>query len=132
MKTCTHCSRRQAKKNFRKRSAVKDGLTSWCKQCLGEHHQRYYQENKKKFRKHTLKCRRRASKQVQKIKDQPCSDCKQRFPSYVMDFDHRDPKLKEFNIGTAVSHGFAWERIEAEIAKCDLVCSNCHRIRTHG
>jgi hypothetical protein len=45
-----------------------------------------------------------------------------------MDFDHRDGETKLFNIGNATN--FDRQRILAEIHKCDLVCANCHRIRT--
>lgn len=55
-------------------------------------------------------------------------DCLTTFPVEVMDFDHRPGVEKKFNISNA--GGRAWETIEAEIAKCDLVCANCHRLRT--
>lgn len=60
----------------------------------------------------------------------PCMDCKTIYPAECMDFDHRPGTEKIACVGTMVAHGWAWEKIEAEIAKCDLVCSNCHRIRT--
>ena len=67
---------------------------------------------------------------VSKIKDVPCSDCGGKFPSYCMDFDHRNPKEKKYVIAwMPPRHGK--KRILEEIAKCDIVCSNCHRIRTH-
>jgi len=49
-----------------------------------------------------------------------------------MDFDHRDKNLKTGNIGSFVSQAyFKKEKLLEEINKCDLVCSNCHRIRTY-
>lgn len=58
-----------------------------------------------------------------------CSDCHQNYPPCVMDFDHvRGVKTR--NIGTMVSQGFSLEALYAEIAKCEVVCSNCHRVRT--
>ena len=64
-----------------------------------------------------------------KAKDVPCADCGGRFPSVCMDFDHvRGEKL--FQIGAANSR--STENVLAEIAKCDVICANCHRIRTHG
>ena len=76
------------------------------------------------------------------LKDAPCVDCGGTFPPECMDFDHvRGPKL--FNVGhyvnggqsptgptPASAHGASLDRLMAEIAKCDLVCANCHRIRT--
>lgn len=58
-----------------------------------------------------------------------CLDCKGRFPPEAMDFDHTsDNKLK--TIARMVSEAVSLKRIKEEIAKCDLVCSNCHRVRT--
>lgn len=49
----------------------------------------------------------------------------------VMDFDHRPGEVKLFGINSAASRR-ARHLLEAEIAKCDLVCANCHRIRTRS
>ncbi|AVT83635.1 hypothetical protein RPYSC3_47750 [Rhodopseudomonas palustris] len=58
----------------------------------------------------------------------PCKDCGRFFPTYCMDFDHKDPKGKLIKVSR-----LAWGGREAmlrEIRKCDLVCAVCHRIRT--
>lgn len=47
-----------------------------------------------------------------------------------MQFDHTGND-KEGNVGEMVGKNAAWAKIEAEIAKCELVCANCHMIRTH-
>lgn len=62
-------------------------------------------------------------------KNHPCQDCGQSFPHYVMEFDHvpeRGPK--QFNISRGNTGSSAWL---TELAKCDLVCANCHRARTY-
>lgn len=65
------------------------------------------------------------------IKSNPCTDCGQRFPVCCMDFDHvRDAKA--YNIGSMFAHHYSKELIEEELAKCELVCANCHRIRTRN
>jgi hypothetical protein len=58
------------------------------------------------------------------------SHCKNRFPAVCMDFDHRPGEVKLDEVSDMVSGWKAWGLVEAEISKCDLVCSNCHRIRT--
>lgn len=63
------------------------------------------------------------------IKSVPCMDCGVSYDPFVMDFDHVRG-VKEFHISQACTRGISLERIKAEIKKCDLVCSNCHRIRT--
>lgn len=46
------------------------------------------------------------------------------------DFDHVRGKKRK-NVGAMVNgHNFSVEKIIEEIAKCDVVCSNCHRERT--
>lgn len=59
-------------------------------------------------------------------------DCGVSYPSYVMDFDHRDPSLKKFELGDALSKVYSIQLVLDEIAKCDVVCANCHRIRTYA
>lgn len=60
----------------------------------------------------------------------PCMDCGENFPYYVMDFDHVRGK-KHANVMELIST-LSKKKIDEEIAKCELVCSNCHRIRTHN
>lgn len=47
-----------------------------------------------------------------------------------MDFDHRDPATKTKAVSQLISECRSMDIILEEIAKCDLVCANCHRIRT--
>ncbi len=44
----------------------------------------------------------------------------------VLEFHHRNPKEKEFNIGMVANR--SWGTIVDEISKCDLLCANCHRL----
>ena len=62
------------------------------------------------------------------FKRRPCTDCKVQYPPYVMHFDHLPGCEKKFNISQALHRSKA-EIIE-EIAKCELVCGNCHAVRT--
>lgn len=67
---------------------------------------------------------------VAEAKARPCADCGGTFPTCVMDFDHvRGVKL--FDIGARSRVHVSKPKLLLEIAKCDVVCSNCHRIRTH-
>jgi hypothetical protein len=66
---------------------------------------------------------------IRQVKSAPCMDCGETYPWYVMDFDHVRGE-KSFNIGAAHSRGI--RRIRLEIDKCDVVCANCHRLRTHA
>ncbi len=81
-----------------------------------------------KSRKRSRDCLRRKSEFIDAMKSNPCSDCGRRYPTCCMDFDHRDGTAKIKNVGKL--RFSPRSEIEAEIAKCDLVCANCHRIRT--
>jgi hypothetical protein len=66
--------------------------------------------------------------EIDKLKTPPCLDCKKNFPSECMDFDHRGEAPKVGTISQLIGHSF--DKILSEIAKCDLICANCHRMRT--
>lgn len=51
------------------------------------------------------------------------------YPPCVMEFDHLESGSKCFDVSKKAIWG-SKKRILSEIAKCDLVCANCHRIRT--
>ncbi len=59
----------------------------------------------------------------------PCLDCGIKYPYYVMDFDHVRGK-KHKNVMELIPT-LSKKKIDEEIAKCEIVCSNCHRVRTH-
>ena len=65
-----------------------------------------------------------------KLRDVPCLDCRRRFPFYVMQFDHRDATEKRYTVSQMISRA-GTKTILAEVAKCDIVCANCHRDRTY-
>lgn len=60
-----------------------------------------------------------------------CHDCGRVYPTYVLDFDHRGDEEKLDSVSALTSRKTSLKRIDEEIAKCDLVCANCHRERTH-
>lgn len=87
-----------------------------------------------------MKARARAHKAVNsrtikallaKLKSNPCLDCGKCFPTVCMDFDHARGK-KEFTIAAAATNGCTILRLLKEIEKCELVCANCHRVRTYS
>lgn len=65
------------------------------------------------------------------LKDKPCKDCGIKYSPWIMDFDHRDPKKKLYKISAMISVNAKLEDIKLEADKCDVVCSNCRRERTH-
>jgi lysyl-tRNA synthetase class I len=67
---------------------------------------------------------------IQELKSNtPCMDCKLIYPYYVMDFDHVRGQ-KHANVMELIKT-LSKKKIDEEIAKCEIVCSNCHRVRTY-
>ena len=58
-----------------------------------------------------------------------CQDCGYNDKPEALDFDHK-PGTKSFNIGA--NEGRSWVNLLTEMAKCEVVCANCHRIRTYN
>lgn len=82
-----------------------------------------------KAHKRTRDRRNKIRKFLQEYKaSKKCVDCGEDYPYWMLEFDHlRD---KEFNIGGFSSKTIDLEIIKLEIAKCDIVCANCHKNRT--
>ena len=99
-----------------------------------EHKSAYDREHYLRNRDELLAKWRRATQEdvafLRSLRNVPCADCGGVFPPYVMDFDHRDPTQKSFEI-TRVAGRVNRQKLLEEIAKCDIVCSNCHRVRTY-
>jgi hypothetical protein len=104
-----------------------------CKECHNKKILNYHTSNKKIvneiIQKSRLKTHKLKRALILLIKSRPCHDCGKSFHPYAMEFDHKDPSIKYFGIGT---HGklYSVEMLMNEIKKCDVVCSVCHKIRT--
>lgn len=97
----------------------------------------YYTEAVKEYRRsEKYKTYRREYRQrkslkfqsfVWELKRKPCVDCGIQYKPWQMDFDH----LKDKHRKVSNTKEYAEETILKEIAKCELVCANCHRDRTY-
>jgi hypothetical protein len=96
---------------------------------MEQHKLRYYENNKDKWLAWNRASKRRAREALSNAKLVPCVDCGQSFPPYVMDFDHLGDKVT--NLAKMASNGVGLAKLQAEMDKCEVVCANCHRIRTH-
>ncbi len=59
-----------------------------------------------------------------------CTDCGESFPHYVLQFDHLPGTQKVGSPGNLVRR-YAWATVQAEMDKCEVVCANCHSIRSY-
>lgn len=76
---------------------------------------------------HRKSTRQKIAEWIREAKAVPCADCGGSWPYYVMQFDHTGDD-KAFTIGR---NGFSLAKVQAEAAKCDVVCANCHAVRTY-
>ena len=130
VKRCSRCNTEKAEDQFHR--STRHGRQAWCRPCRKVFDAAYHQRNKE---------RRLAQKKVLHLKfkewyislksGKPCTDCGGTFPPTAMQWDHLPGTDKVGDLGTL------WRRhnkqlILDEIAKCELVCANCHAVRTLG
>ena len=128
MKQCYACKTKKSLDEFSDNKSRYDGKNGQCKLCHSAYRKDHYEKNKNKVYKQIKKRQRGLSDKVLAYKEERgCSDCGIK-DGRVLDYDHLKDKV--FNISQAGHYGYSWENILAEIEKCDIVCSNCHRIRT--
>ena len=102
----------------------------WCKPCISAYEALRYLSRKQYAAKKALDRSNMNADRLRNLKSNtPCFDCDRLFPHYIMEFDHREPEKKLDAVATLAGKS-TWLRVESEIAKCDLVCANCHRTRT--
>lgn len=94
-----------------------------------EYERRWRQRRREVFRAKMARRRALNRETVKAAKSNPCTDCGVEYPSYVMEFDHCRGQ-KKYTISTQCKTCSIFTLL-AEIAKCDLVCSNCHKEREH-
>lgn len=114
---------------------VQWGKTWKCKSCNREYQTRWRNNNltlqRKRTRENTARNRLRNLDHVRSIKEATsCVDCGKNYPHYVMDFDHLPGCIKVASISRLCQTEASLDRLDEEIAKCEVVCANCHRQRT--
>ena len=90
---------------------------------------RHYLANKERYLERNKRYRLEIRQFIRQMKENaPCADCNQYYPYYVMDFDHLENKEQGINFLASTGRiGL----LKKEVIKCEVVCANCHRKRTH-
>ena len=95
-----------------------------------------FKEHIKKYRKDYYGDREKFKQKAVDYKGGKCSSCGYNKCNEALDFHHLDPTKKDFGLGNKIdimmrrnegSKEELWETIQAELDKCILLCSNCHR-----
>lgn len=132
MKVCCICKRKKIEKNFYKNSSRRDGLQTFCKNCSKKLSHKIYtslsKKDKEKRIKRVLLLKKRNRQFLwDYLKKHPCVDCGLDNP-VVLEFDHLKDKIG--NIAELAHKGCSIQTLSNEIAKCEVRCANCHRIKT--
>ncbi len=128
---CSCCGERKPADEFawrRRNRGQRDTMCRPCRSAYGKKHyaanrQRYIDQAKAKKQQLALE---RTRWLIAYFAAHPCVDCGEADP-VVLEFDHL--RAKSFAIGPKLAQT-SWQRILAEIDKCEVVCANCHRRRT--
>lgn len=128
VRECLKCQKAKDEVRFR-------GTGTVCRECRSQYSREHYRKNRKPY---LARSKQRNEKQIALLQEyvrgvktgKPCMDCGKVYPHYVLDFDHRNAQTKRETVSRMVMAALSVETIKNEIEKCDLICSNCHRIRT--
>jgi hypothetical protein len=110
--------------------SARRGRQAWCKDCRRAYDHEYHLSRRELRLAQKRERRRETRSWYQTLKeDKPCADCGGVFHQAAMTWDHRPGTVKRCEVSMMV-RGFSRQAILDEIAKCDLVCANCHAART--
>lgn len=108
------------------------GRQSSCIPCKKEYNKAHYISNKDAYLGRAKATNKEYTDWYRSLKDdKECTDCKVRYPYYVLEWDHLPGTEKEMTPANAKRSYTPRTELLKELEKCELVCANCHRIRTH-
>jgi hypothetical protein len=128
---CYRCGEIKPLDEFSWRRKADGQRDTFCRPCRSDYGKEHYQANRQRYIDQAAAVKRRLRLErtallIEYFKTHPCVLCGEADP-VVLEFDHlRD---KQFDVGAGLLD-HAWQTILDEIAKCEVVCANCHRRRT--
>jgi hypothetical protein len=159
-KTCPRCQRPKPLSDFCNNARRKDGLNSACRACVAIDSKESRERHPPRYISGTQKLKRRLEKglpgaEEARIKERErsvariaqrrrnnaewvrsfkihhgCADCGYNTEPHLLQFDHLPGTVKTANVSALVSENRSLKKIQAEVAKCEVVCAACHKIRT--
>jgi hypothetical protein len=128
---CGRCGQTKPVAEYAWRRRARGQRDNYCRACRAEYKQEHYAANRDRYLANAQRRKKavvgeRVAFLIDFFNEHPCVDCGERDP-LVLEFDH----LRDKCFG--IAQGFRdrnWQSILDEIAKCDVVCANCHRRRT--
>lgn len=124
---CAKCGEVKSESEFHVSSAR--GRQAWCKPCRKVYDAEYHKKRAVVRRRQSVLRRRAIGEWYRSLKNAPCVACGRRFHHSAMQWDHLPGTTKRDDLGRLVN-GHGRRAILEEIEKCELVCANCHAVRT--
>jgi hypothetical protein len=127
MKQCLRCNISKRLLEFNKNKSRKDGLQKYCKLCTRKSDKLLYQNNpnrKIELLEYNKQLKIKSREIVKKYKDFGCKICGEK-EHVCLDFHHLESSEKEYQISAMM--GMSVKKLQLEILKCVVLCSNCHR-----
>lgn len=123
-KVCATCKIEKPITEFNK-AYNPTGYNYSCKECVRKYSREHYNKNKRSYIEKNNRYLSKVKAFIEEFKNNSsCEICGESRP-WCLDFHHRDSREKEFNIGAFKGKGI--EKVKEEIAKCSVLCANCHR-----
>lgn len=133
-KWCGDCKDFRRVVEFSYKYSERRVLQTYCKICQSRRSREHYQRNADAYKERIARNNQitrgeNRRKLLEYLSHEACVDCGLT-DMVALEFDHHDPTQKVRDVSTMVQKGFAWTTVLREMSKCDIVCANCHRVRT--
>jgi hypothetical protein len=118
--------------NFRNKRTGKRHTT--CRDCQRIYKRNFYLRRLEDYKKNSAQAHIASVERNRKLAREylsacHCGDCGASDVD-ILEFDHTERDSKDRTITQLINNGLSWTNIMTEIAKCEVRCANCHRIRT--
>ena len=128
---CSRCGKFKSAAEFAWHHKERGQRRKCCRACQSRYSRQHYEKHKERYVARAVRRRKALTAQrvaylVALFHANPCADCGESDP-LVLEFDHLADK--KFNIAKGIT-AHSWQALVDEIAKCEVVCANCHRRRT--
>lgn len=134
--TCNRCRVAKPQEQFAISPSTQK-ITGVCQECWDKHYAHLAKSVEHHKSKKRLEDRKSRRKQIDRnrvylrsiLENAQCMECGND-NWLVLELDHRNPQDKHDAVTRMVNDGTSLDRIKQEVLKCDIVCANCHTIRT--
>lgn len=125
-KTCRHCGETKPLEDFAK-GKTSDGRIARCKSCVNAR----VRERRQNGEMPSVALKHHMMMVYKRIKGCRCEECGKIFEPEELEFHHRDPNEKQYEVGDLINGDRSIDLITREAEKCMLVDKRCHQ-RLHG